>query len=90
MAVSVGDAFTAFTYANEVKGSHSIEVVFFAKFTDPIENIKIDPEDHSSFGWFAESEIEEQFITSRPSGDDPENRIIRKGFALLRGEKLAF
>jgi 8-oxo-dGTP diphosphatase len=90
MAISVGDAFAAFTYANEVKGSHSIEVVFFAQFTDPIENIKIDPEDHSTFGWFAESELEEQFITSRPGGDDPENAIIQKGFALLRGEKPTF
>lgn len=90
MTISVGDAFAAFTYANEVKGSHSIEVVFFAKFTDPIENITINPEDHSTFGWFAESEIEEQFIKSRPSGDDPENAIIRKGFALLRGEKPTF
>jgi 8-oxo-dGTP diphosphatase len=90
MTISVGDAFAAFTYANEVKGSHSIEVVFFAKFADPIEDIKLNPEDHSTFGWFAESEIEEQFITSRPSGDDPENTIIRKGFALLRGEKQTF
>jgi len=89
MTISVGDAFAAFTYANEIKGSHSIEVVFFAKFTDPIEGIKINPEDHSTYGWFAESEIEEQFIKSRPSGDDPENKIIRKGFALLRGEKPA-
>lgn len=48
MTVSIGDAFAAFTYANEVKGSHSIEVVFFAKFTDPIENIEINAEDHST------------------------------------------
>jgi hypothetical protein len=90
MTISVGDAFAAFAYANEIKDSHSIEVVFFARFVDPIENIKVDPEDHSTFGWFAESEIEEQFIKSRPSGDDPENEIIRKGFALLRGEKPTF
>lgn len=90
MNISVGDVFAAFTYANEVKGSHSAEIVFFAKFTDPIENIKLNPEDHSTFGWFAESEIEEQFIKARPSGDDPENVIIRKGFALLRGEKPTF
>jgi 8-oxo-dGTP pyrophosphatase MutT (NUDIX family) len=90
MTISVGDAFAAFTYANEVKGSHSIEVVFFAKFTNPIENININPEDHSTYGWFAESELEEQFITSRPSGYDPENTIIRKGFALLKGEKPNF
>jgi 8-oxo-dGTP diphosphatase len=90
VTIGVGDAFAAFTYTNEIKGSHSIEVVFFARFADPIENIRINPEDHSTYGWFAESEIEKQFIKSRPSGDDPENRIIRKGFALLRGEKPTF
>jgi 8-oxo-dGTP pyrophosphatase MutT (NUDIX family) len=90
MTISVGDAFAAFTYANEIKGSHSIEVVFFARFTNPVENIQLNPEDHSTYGWFAEPEIEEQFISSRPGGDDPENAIIRKGFALLRGEKPTF
>jgi 8-oxo-dGTP diphosphatase len=90
MSVSIGDVFAAFTYANEIKGSHSIEVVFFAKFTDPIENIQINPEDHSTYGWFAESEVGEQFITSRPREDDPENMIIRKGFALLRGKRPIF
>jgi len=90
MNVSIGDAFAAFTYANEIKGSHSIEAVFFAQFTDPIENVQLNPEDHSTYGWFAESEVGEQFITSRPQGDDPENKIIRKGFALLKGEKPTF
>jgi 8-oxo-dGTP pyrophosphatase MutT (NUDIX family) len=65
MSVSIGDAFAAFTYANEIKGSHSVEIVFFAM-------------------------LEDQFITSRPGGDDPENAIIRKGFALLRGVKPTF
>ena len=33
---SVGDPCAAFTYTNEVKGSHSIEVIFFAQFTDQL------------------------------------------------------
>src|SRR5262249_16161268 len=37
MEVSVGDAFAAFSYLNEVKGSHSAEIVYFAEFTDPID-----------------------------------------------------
>lgn len=90
MSINVGDPFATFTYANDIKGSHSIEVAFFAKFIDPIENIKINVEDHSTFGWFAESEIEAQFIASRPSTDDPENIVIRKGFALLRSEQINF
>lgn len=90
MTISVGDAFSAFTYTNAVKGSHSVEIVFFARFVGPIENIQLHPEDHSTFGWFTEAEIEEQFVKSRPSEDDPENIAIRKGFALLKGKELTF
>lgn len=58
MTISVGDPFASFTYSNPVKGSHSIEVIYFAAFNESIENIKIDPEDHSTYGWFAESELD--------------------------------
>ena len=90
MNVSIGDAFATFTYTNDVKGSHSIEVVFFAQFTDPIENIQFNPEDHSGFGWFAESDFADDVFTPRNNGDDPEYAIIHKGFKLLRGESLTF
>lgn len=83
--VKVGDPFAAFTYTNAVKGSHSIEVVYFAKLIGPPEDITLNPEDHSSYGWFSELEIEG--VYSQQSGkDDPEYAIARKGFGLLRGE----
>ncbi|HZP55654.1 MAG TPA: NUDIX hydrolase, partial [Candidatus Saccharimonadales bacterium] len=43
MNISLGDAFFEFTYENWVKGSHSIEVVYFAKFLDPLEKLKLHP-----------------------------------------------
>lgn len=85
MKIAVGDPFYVFTYINEVKGSHSIEVIFFATFVDPIEAITLDPSDHSTFGWFAESELEEV-----KGSDDPEIKAIIKGFKFLKGEKIAF
>src|SRR3989338_10133603 len=57
MSIKVGDPFFVFTYSNEIKESHSIEVIYYATFTDPIEMIKLNPEDHSEFGWFTESEL---------------------------------
>ncbi len=84
MNVKIGDPFYAFTYANEIKGSHSIEVIFFAVFTDPIEKIKLDPEDHSEFGWFSESELN-KVINNTKNNDDPEIEAILKGFSLLKG-----
>src|SRR5690348_12130362 len=47
MQISVGDPFAVFTYTNDIKGSHSIEVIYFAKFEDDISNIHLNLEDHS-------------------------------------------
>src|SRR5258706_7576807 len=30
--ITLGDSFSAFTYENQIKGSHTIEVIFFAQF----------------------------------------------------------
>lgn len=81
MRVSVGDAFATFTYVNDIKGSHSIQVDFFGKFLDPIENIKLDSEDHSEFIWVSLSEVP-------PLGQiSPEQRTdVVKGLELLNGQ----
>ena len=85
MRIKVGDAFAAFTYANEIKGSHSVEVVYFATFDDPIENIKLNPEDHSEFKWISQDEANNIGEIS-----DAEMQNVRKGLALLNGQKPAF
>jgi 8-oxo-dGTP diphosphatase len=78
--ITVGDPFAVFTYTNEVKGSHSIEVVYFARFTDGAAEVQLDPDNHSEYMWLAESDI-----AQLPAGDE-ETIAITKGFALLRGE----
>lgn len=78
MRIKVGDPFAAFTYLNEVKGSHSVEVVYFATFEDPIENIKINPEDHSEFTWVSQDEIK-----NIGSSGDAELKNVKKGLAIL-------
>ncbi len=84
--VQLGDPFAVFTYTNEVKGSHSIEVVYFAKLLSEPASITIDQDDHSTFGWFTEAEA----VTLNGNNEDQEVAVIRKGFALLRGESLQF
>jgi 8-oxo-dGTP pyrophosphatase MutT (NUDIX family) len=83
MQARIGDPFGVFTYTNEVKGSHSIEVVYFACFTSPLEQLTLHPEDHATAGWFTEDEA----AALMPAGDE-ETRVLHKGFALLRGEQL--
>lgn len=82
MYVSIGEVVDVFTYMNDVKKSHSIEVVYFAQFTDPVENICLHPEDHSTYGWFGADELD-GIYTGEKGIDDPEVLIIRKGFRKL-------
>ena len=87
MQITVGDPFAVFTYENAIKKSHSIEVVYFARFTDPIEQIQLSPEDHSEYVWVAEHELHTIYTAGKDQEDD-EMRAIKRGFALLRGEPL--
>ena len=89
MKIEVGDPFFVFTYTNQVKGSHSIEVIYFAYFVNELSDITLEPEDHSEFGWFAEDELSN--ATTETKGlDDIEFQAIQKGFALLKGQPLQF
>ncbi len=90
MTIKVGDPFAAFTYINEVKGSHTIEVVYFAQFVEPHEQIQLNPEDHSTFNWFSQKKIVAKRELLLPQGqvvhghpDDPEYLAILRGFELL-------
>ncbi len=90
MAIAVGDPFFVFTYHNEIKGSHSIEVSYFAKFVEPIDQVQIDPDDHSEFGWYSMTEVSKIMKIGRPKGEDLELQAINKGFELLSGKQLNF
>lgn len=98
MTVSIGDVIDVFTYQNTVKGSHTIEVIYFAKFVEPIEKITIQPEDHSRYDWFSEEEVIaartglvplEQAIHAEDA-EDAEYKAILRGFHLLNGQPLEF
>lgn len=82
MHVEIGDVLDVFTYMNEVKRSQSIEVIYFAQFTDPLENIHLNPEDHSTYGWFALEELAQTYMGPK-NETDPEVVIIHKGFVKL-------
>lgn len=95
VAVRIGDPFAVFDYVNEVKGSHSIEVVYFGEFIDPLDKISLNPEDHSEFTWFSEEELiarRAEFIpdsdVAQAQEDDPEYLNMLRGFQLLRGAPL--
>lgn len=87
--ITVGDPFAAFTYMNEIKGTHSVEIVYFAQFEGGIDNVDLVSEDHSTYAWIAEDELEVMFTEGREA-NDPELAVMKKGFALLRGNQPTF
>jgi len=82
MRAAIGDVVDVFTYMNHIKKSHSIEVIYFAQFTDPLEQIQLHPEDHSTYGWFAEDELANVYSGGK-GADDTEFVVIRKAFKRL-------
>jgi 8-oxo-dGTP diphosphatase len=82
MEIKVGSPFASFTYINEIKQTHSIEVIFFAQFTDPIEQIRLNPEDHSEYIWASINDIRSTYAKDLDP-DDPELKAILKGFEIL-------
>jgi 8-oxo-dGTP diphosphatase len=97
MGVHMGDPFAAFTYQNLVKGSHSIEVVYFAEFVESIDHITLNSEDHSEYHWFTkeevierQSEITPEAQVSHDSLEDPEYLTMIRGFKLLAGDEMRF
>lgn len=89
MDIVLGDPFYVFTYTNDIKGSHSIEVIYFAQFSNDLSEITLNPEDHSEFGWFAEDELEDATTPAKPL-EDAEFVAMKKAFQLLAGEPLRF
>lgn len=84
MPIEVEDPLYVFTYTNDIKGSHSIEVIYFARFTAPLTEITIHPDDHSEFGWFSEEEILTKIVDENKRASDEEIKAILKGFRLLK------
>lgn len=83
--VELGDPFAAFTYMNEIKGSHSIEVIYFARFLDPEDAITLEPEDHSEYTWATLTDLP-RLYDGLKGMDDTEVKKIVRGFELLTAD----
>ncbi len=97
MTLRVGDPFAAFTYENKIKGSHTVEVIYFAQFVQPLDEITLNPEDHSEYKWLTVEEItnrKDEIVAdihvTYTHEDDPEYLTMLKGFELLGGGALNF
>lgn len=83
MIIKIGDPYYVFTYDNPVKGSHSVEVIYFATFTDPVENIKTHPDDHSGYKWLSQEELPQIYGIGGKDENNPEVMAMKRGFELL-------
>ena len=87
MDINVGDPYHVFTYDNRVKGSHSVEIIYFATFTNPIDQIKLHPDDHSEYKWLSEEELPQIYGIGGKDEDNAEVLAMKHGFALLNGHR---
>lgn len=87
--ITLGDPFATFTYTNSVKGTHSIETVYFAQFVSDIE-VTVHPEDHSGYKWLGEADLSDMLEGTSKDENDAEYQIIQRAFKLLHGEPLDF
>jgi len=87
--VSIGDPFFAFDYTNEVKGSHSAEIIYFATLKSSPESIVLHPEDHESALWISKDQLPTLYTENKGS-DDLEFQAILRAFELLEGGSLHF
>lgn len=76
--VEVGKPVYAFTYVNEVKQSHSAEVVFFCTLKGNSSEPQLDPTDHSEYKWVTAEEAKQHFDVN-----DEELKGIQMGFKEL-------
>lgn len=75
ISVVVGNPVYAFTYTNEVKQSHSAEVIFLCTLKPDSPEPKLDPTDHSEYKWVSPEEATQYF-----EAGDEELKGIDAGF----------
>lgn len=81
---TVGEPFAAFTYVNEVKGSHSVEIIYFAEFNDA-SSVVLNPQDHSEYQWVSLAELP-QVYSDQKDANDAEWVVLKKGFKILESQ----
>lgn len=75
--IVVKETVHAFTYLNEIKGAHAVEVLFLAELADAGAEIAQHPEDHSEFVWASSERAEELYAAKE---EDMELVGIRRAF----------
>lgn len=80
--IKVGDPFGAFTYVNEIKGSHSVEIAYFATLLSDDEPVP-NPDDHSAIHWLSVDDL--GLLVEANGADDAELPLVRTALALLGG-----
>lgn len=76
--IEVGKPFHVFTYTWKENTMHTVEVVYYAKMSNPNHQIELDPTDHSEFQWITKDEVLNFFDKK-----DQESIAIKMGFYML-------
>lgn len=80
--VTIGGLFSAFTYVNEIKGSHSVELLYFAQPTDG-SFPTVNSDDHSEILWVNKDSI--SIVEEVNGSEDQELPYLKHALRLLNG-----
>ncbi len=83
LSIIVENIFSAFTYSHN--GTHTVELLYFAKPASDIAKIQVQADEVESYRWIKEEEIE-TIVTQNKKPDDQELVILRDAFAQLKSD----
>ena len=85
LEITVGRLIDAFDYFNEVKGSHSVELVYEAQLLRDNDEPKLNPGDHSTYRWLTKDTLTEMLVGGKTSADEEYQILLH----FLRRRKIA-
>ena len=80
--ILVGDPFYVFTYTDDDKTKHIIEVVYFALMKDLGQKIHLNSNEHSEYQWIRKIEVEKILMKQNAR----EGKAALRGFKTLEGK----
>ncbi|MDQ2950476.1 MAG: NUDIX hydrolase [Acidobacteriota bacterium] len=70
LEIKVGRLVDAFDYLNEVKGSHSVELIYEAHLLREDDEPKLNPGDHVTYKWLSVDTLSEMLVGGKTSADE--------------------
>lgn len=87
ISIKVEDCFYSYTYLNQKKTNHIVEVVYFAQSTTPDTEVRLNPLELAEYRWVSLIEFN-NLDKGIPNADNNEIEVVIKGFEILANKNI--